>query len=351
MALDETGCKILIVDDDIGTSKLLAQILGDEGYQTSMAHDGLDALLLVEQDQPDLIFLDLEIPRASGYEVCRIIKSNPATKFIPIIMLTGHTALEDRLRAWDLDVDDFLTKPFQVAALIARCRSLLRAKRLRDELDSAENVAFAFARAVEAKSPYTHGHSERVQQYSMYLAKALNRCETECESLRKGALLHDIGKISIPDHILDKQGPLTAAEYEVVKMHPKTGAHILEPLHSLRDVIPLIRWHHERCDGTGYPDRKVRSEIPDIVRILSVADVYDSLSSVRPYRPAMSAEECRRVLWLEAEKGSLDPRFVEAFCDLLPLPVWANVRAISARRTEKPNIRKLPLSEHLAVSN
>jgi putative two-component system response regulator len=349
VALDETGCKILIVDDDVGTSRLLAQVLGDEGYKTSVAHDGLDALLLVEQDPPDLIFLDLELPRASGYDVCRIIKSNPTTQFIPIIMLTGHTALEDRLRAWDLDVDDFLTKPFQMAALIARCRALLRAKRLRDELDSAENVAFAFARAVEAKSPYTHGHSERVQQYSLFLAKGLNCSVDECESLRKGALLHDIGKISIPDQILDKQGPLTAAEYEIVKMHPTTGAHILEPLHSLRDVIPLIRWHHERCDGTGYPDGKVRSEIPNIVRILSVADVYDSLASMRPYRPAMSTDECRRVLWLEADQGNLDSRLVEAFCDLMPLSPWANGRTPVTRPVETANLRKLPLSGQMAA--
>jgi cyclic di-GMP phosphodiesterase len=319
---EASGCRILIVDDDVVTSRLLAEVLTGEGHQTSMVHDGLDALLVVEQDPPDLILLDLELPRASGYEICQTLKANPDTHGIPIIMLTGHTAIEDRVRAWDLDADDFLTKPFQIAEVAARCRSLLRGKRLRDELDSAESVAFAFARAVEAKSPYTHGHSERVRHYSLFLAKALNVSAENCEIIRKGALLHDIGKISIPDQILDKEGPLTAAEYEVVKTHPRTGAHILEPLHSLQNVIPLIRWHHERCDGRGYPDRLVKSQVPDIVRILSVADVYDSLSSKRPYRPAMSAEECRRVLWLESEQGNLDPDLVAAFCELLPLPVW-----------------------------
>ncbi len=348
---DKSGCRILIVDDDVGTSRLLAEILSGEGHKISVAHDGLDALLLVEQEPPDLILLDLELPRASGYEVCRSLKSSPATQFIPIIMLTGHTALEDRLRAWDLDADDFLTKPFQVAALISRCRSLLRAKRLRDELDSAENVAFAFARAVEAKSSYTHGHSERVQQYSLFLAKALGRSAAECEILRKGALLHDIGKISVPDHILDKEGPLTAAEYEIVKLHPTTGAHILEPLHSLQDVIPLIRWHHERCDGKGYPDRLAKGQIPDIVRILSVADVYDSLSSERPYRSAMSAEECRRVLWLETEQGNLDPGLVQAFCDLMPLPVWTRERPGVTRPLDIAKVRRNTPSGSLAASS
>jgi putative two-component system response regulator len=328
---EEAGSKILIVDDDVATSHLLADLLTGEGHRVSVAHDGLDALLMVEQDPPDLILLDLELPRASGYEVCHTLKSNPDTHWIPIIMLTGHTAVEDRVRAWDLDADEFLTKPFQLVEVAARCRSLLRSKRLRDELDSAENVAFAFARAVEAKNSYTHGHSERVRHYSLFLAKALNVSPENCEILRKGALLHDIGKISIPDHILDKQGPLTAAEYEIVKNHPRTGAHILEPLHSLQDVIPLIRWHHERCDGRGYPDGLLKSQLPDIVRILSVADVYDSLSSVRPYRPAMDAERCRRVLFQEAEHGNLDPDYVQAFCDLMPVPVWAHAAPTLAR--------------------
>ncbi len=346
----ESPSRILIVDDDLGTSRLLSQVLASEGHKTTTAHDGLDALLLVEQDPPDLILLDLELPRASGYEVCKSLKSNPATHWIPIIMLTGHTALEDRLRAWDLDADDFLSKPFHITEVVARCRSLLRSKRLRDELDSAENVAFAFARAVEAKNAYTHGHSERVQQYSLFLAKSLNLPGDVCETLRKGALLHDIGKISIPDHILDKQGPLTPAEYDVVKCHPTTGAHILQPLHSLQDVIPIIRWHHERCDGRGYPDRLNKSQIPEMVRILSVADVYDSLSSNRPYRPAMSAEECRRVLWLEGEQGNLDPKLVEAFCDLMPLPVWTPLLADSGHSTDV-SLHKFSKSRFVAASS
>ncbi len=253
------------------------------------------------------------------------------------------------MRAWDLDADDFLTKPFQMVEVAARCRSLLRSKRLRDELDSAENVAFAFARAVEAKSAYTHGHSERVQQYSLFLAKALNIGPEDCEIIRKGALLHDIGKISIPDHILDKEGPLTFEEYEVVKTHPRTGVHILEPLHSLQNVIPLIRWHHERCDGRGYPDKLVKSQVPKIVRILSVADVYDSLSS-NVYRPAMNAEECRRVLWLEADQGNLDPELLEAFCDLMPLPIWSNYRTDGAGNANPSNARRA-ISENIAVAS
>lgn len=309
--------RVLVVDDDQGTRRLLDRMLKGEGYETALADNGLDALRMVEQERPDLILLDLELPGTSGYEVCRALKADPSKRWIPIIILTGHNAADERLRAWDMDADDFLCKPFPMLEVSARCRSLLRAKRRHDQLDSAEQVAFAFARAVEAKSAYTHGHSERVGQYALVLARRLGLSIEECEILRKGSLLHDIGKISVPDEILNKNGSLTAEEYNIVKLHPTSGAHIIEPLRSLRNVIPLIRWHHERCDGRGYPDQLRKSEIPTIVRILSVADVYDSLASNRPYRPAMSPDECFSVLRAEARQGGLDPDLVEVFCDEL----------------------------------
>lgn len=309
--------RVLVVDDDPATRRMLDRMLTSEGYETVFAGNGLEALRMVEHERPDLIFLDLELPGTSGYEVCRALKADPSKRWIPIVILTGHSATDERLRAWDMDADAFLSKPFPLAEASARCRSLLRAKRRHDELDSAEQVAFAFARAVEAKSPYTHGHSERVGQYALLLARRLGLSVEECEILRKGSLLHDIGKISVPDEILNKQGSLTAEEYNIVKLHPTSGAHIIEPLRSLRNVIPLIRWHHERCDGRGYPDQLRKSEIPTIVRILSVADVYDSLASKRPYRSAMAPDECFAVLRAEARQGGLDPDLVEVFCDEL----------------------------------
>jgi putative two-component system response regulator len=196
-----------------------------------------------------------------------------------------------------------------------RCRSLLRIKRLIEERDSAESVVFAFARAVEAKSPYTHGHAERVRRYSLALADAVGVTAEEREVLRKGALLHDVGKISIPDAILNKPGPLTAEEYAIVKGHSAQGAHIVEPLHSVRDAVPLIRWHHERLDGRGYPDGLRGDEVPPLVRILSVADVYDSLASERPYRSAMPHGRCLEVLGEEAAGGGLDPELVKVFAE------------------------------------
>jgi putative two-component system response regulator len=201
----------------------------------------------------------------------------------------------------------------------------LRIKQLIEERDSAEAVVFALARTVEAKSLFTHGHSERVMRYALDLADAVGIPRHEREVLRKGALLHDIGKISVPDAILDKPGKLTVAEFEVIKGHPAQGAHIIEPLHSLRETLPLIRWHHERLDGKGYPDGLRGDAIPRLVRILSVADVYDALSSERPYRQSMSHDHCLEVLRENALGGGLDPDLVAVFPDIVTPPGKATV--------------------------
>jgi putative two-component system response regulator len=315
--IDETAQRILVVDDNRGTARLLEQVLVAEGHRVTVAGDGVEALARIAECHPDLILLDLDLPILSGYEVCRHIKENPATRWIPIIIITGQAASEFKLQCWELGADDFLAKPFQCVEVVARCRSLLRAKRLVDELDSAEAVVFAFARAVEAKSPYTHGHAERVRDYALLLAAQVGVADDEWETLRKGALLHDIGKISVPDAILDKPGALSAEEFEIVKQHTVQGAHIVEPLRSIRKVIPLIRSHHERCDGRGYPDGLRAHEIPRSVSILSIADVYDALATPRPYRPAMAHATCLEILRSNAAGGGLDPDLVKLFCKLM----------------------------------
>jgi putative two-component system response regulator len=239
--------------------------------------------------------------------------------------------MDNKLAAWEYGADEFLPKPFHLVEVIARCRSLLRIRRLIEERDSAESVVFALARAVEAKSSYTHGHSERAMRYSLALASACNIDAGQCELMRKGALLHDIGKISIPDAILDKPGKLTAEEYEIVKSHTVTGAHIVEPLLSVRDAVPLIRSHHERLDGRGYPDGLRGEQIPLLVRMLSVADIYDSLASHRPYRAAIPHPICLEMLREDAFDGGLDPELVAIFCEVVTpeVPEWT--RSSSAR--------------------
>ncbi len=307
--------RILVVDDNPSIAQLLHQLLVSDGHQVEIASDGSEALERISRCQPDLILLDLDMPYMDGYEVCRRVKHHAVTRLVPIVIVTAQAAFETKLRAWDLGADDFLTKPFQRVEVLSRCRSLLRIKALVDERDSAEAVVFALARAVEAKSPYTHGHSERVKNYALLLAREAGLPEGALDMLAKGALLHDIGKISIPDTILNKPGPLTLEELEIVKDHTRQGAHIIEPLRSVRDATPLIRWHHERLDGRGYPDGLSGDAIPLQVRILAVADTYDALASQRPYRPALPPDHCLELLRENAAGGGLDPQLVERFCE------------------------------------
>jgi putative two-component system response regulator len=313
--------RVLVVDDNPSVAMLLQQLLASEGHTVETAGDGVEALETVARQPPDLILLDLDMPRLDGFEVCRQIKTSPVTRLIPIIIITAQTAFQSKLRAWELGADDFLTKPFQRVEVLARCRCLLRIKGLVEERESAEAVVFALARAVEAKSPYTHGHSERVKDYALRLAAQVGLPPEAWDTLTKGALLHDIGKISTPDAILNKPGPLTPEEFAVVKDHTWQGARIVEPLKSLQDTVPLIRWHHERLDGRGYPDALACDKISLSVRILSVADVYDSLASDRPYRPPILHPRCMELLRINAKEGGLDPELVEQFCTLMNEPV------------------------------
>jgi putative two-component system response regulator len=312
--IEPTGRRILVADDDPTVGAALEQILKHEGYEVTRARDGRGALAAVADRRPDLILLDLNMPHVGGFEVCQRVKRDPATSLLPIVILTGESESDARMQAWDVGADDFLTKPFQLVEVLARCRSLLRTKALVDELDSAQSVLFAFARTLEAKSRYTQGHSERVTTLALALADRVGLPAAEKETLRRGSLLHDIGKISTPDSILDKPARLTADEYAVVKRHPAEGVRMVESLRSIRDVIPFIRWHHERMDGRGYPDGLFGGSIPVAVRVLAVADVYDALATERPYRPALDPDECVRILRADAAGGGLDTELVEAFC-------------------------------------
>jgi putative two-component system response regulator len=309
--------RVLVVEDEPAIATMLAALLKQDGYRVSCAADGIEALDRLADEPPDLILLDLGLPLLDGYEVCRRIKQDPRTRLLPVIILTAQDPLDTRLRVWELGADEFISKPIQTVELLARCQSLLRAKRLTDELETAQSVLFALARAVEAKSPYTHGHAERAAAYALLLADEIRLDRSQREILRQGALLHDIGKISIPDVILDKPGALTADEYEIVKQHTVQGARIVEPLRSLRETVPLIRSHHERLDGRGYPDGLRANEIPPLVRILAVVDVYDALSSLRPYRAAIPLPACLSILRESAAGGGLDGDLVERFANVL----------------------------------
>jgi putative two-component system response regulator len=327
--------RVLVVDDNPSVASVLHHALHSEGCVVEVAGDGCQALARIAEAPPDLILLDLDLPYISGDELCRRLKSDPTTNLIPIVMVTGHGDFESKLDAWEYGADDFLTKPLRILEVTTRCRSLLRIKKLIEERDSAEAVVFALARTVEAKSRFTHGHSERVKHLALSLADAVGVTRPEREVLRKGALLHDIGKISVPDAILDKPGPLTPAEFEIIKAHPAQGEHIVQPLHSLRETLPLIRWHHERMDGKGYPDGLSGEDIPRLVRILSVADVYDALSSNRPYRQPIPHQNCLEILRNCAQDGGLDAELVDVFQTLVE---------------DSPSPARLPATEFAAPS-
>ncbi len=308
--------KILVADDNPFYLCALGALLKEWGYEVISARTGEAAWnALREENAPKLAILDWMMPGLDGIEVCRRARALQHPEPTYLILLTSREGKGNIVTALENGADDYLTKPFDREELRARVRVGARIV----GLQPSQTALFVFARAVEAKSPYTKGHADRVTAYALALAGELGLPAAEREVLWRGGLLHDIGKISVPDAILNKPGPLTAEEMAVMREHPAQGVKLIESLDSLRDTIPLIRWHHERLDGRGYPDGLRGDAIPWVVRVLSVADVYDALASERPYRPALSHARCLEILRAEAAGGGLDPELVERFRAAFPI--------------------------------
>jgi putative two-component system response regulator len=308
---------ILIADDNEMNRELLADILVAEGYKVVCVEDGDQAIHEMDNRDVDLALLDVVMPGKTGFEVCQFIKSKPETRFIPVVLVTGLTSVEERIRGIRAGADDFLSKPVNSQELLARTRSLLRLKEYTDELDNAETVLFSLALSIEAKDPYTKGHCDRLSAYSEALGQRLGLPHEQCVALRRAGVVHDIGKIGVPEHILLKQASLTDAEWSVMKEHPVTGERICSPLKSFRLVLPIIRHHHEKLDGSGYPDGLRGDKIPLTARILQITDIYDALVTDRPYRKAMSHEEAIRTMRGEARRGWWDSSLIDEFGVLL----------------------------------
>jgi putative two-component system response regulator len=305
--------RILVVDDVEPNRELLEAHLLSEGYQVESACNGHEALEMVQARAPDLILLDIQMPGINGYQVCEKIKTGENTRLIPIVMITALKETEDKIKAIEVGADDFISKPFNKLEVLARIRSLLKVKYLNDQLDTAENVIFALARAIEAKDKYTEGHIERVSLYAMELAGTLELSGTDREAIRKGGQLHDIGKIALDESLINKPGKLTPEEYVMVKEHPLVGYKICHSLKSVRYALPVIRWHHEKIDGSGYPDGLKGDEIPIAARIMAIVDVYDALTTKRAYKEAYSPEQAFAVLEEEVAKGWWDGELVRKF--------------------------------------
>jgi putative two-component system response regulator len=294
---------ILVADDEEGYRGLLATLLKHEGYTVLSAANGKEALDLLLHHSPDLALLDVMMPQLNGFEVCKTIKTNPDTRLIPIVLVTGLTSTDDRIRGIESGADDFLNKPTNKEELLARVRSLVRLKEFTDELENAEQVLFSLALSIEAKDRYTEGHCHRLAKYSAAMAERLKLPSHLCKALHRGGIVHDLGKVAVPERILLKPGPLTIEERKIMQQHPIIGERICAPLKSFRHVLPIIRHHHEKLDGSGYPDGLKGDEIPLTARILQTVDIYDALTTERCYQKACSSEEAFRILRDGVKRG------------------------------------------------
>ncbi|HTC93263.1 MAG TPA: HD domain-containing phosphohydrolase [Terriglobales bacterium] len=304
---------ILVADDDEANRELLKEILEAQGLEVITAPDGLAALKEVVRVKPDLVLLDAAMPYVDGFEVCRQIKKDPERRLIPVILITGLSAVEDRVRGIKAGAGDFLTKPVERIELMARVHSLLNLKAYTDELERAESVLFALAHSIEAKDPYTHGHCERLAEYSTRLGERIGLEEEQIVALRRAGVVHDVGKVAVPDSILLKPGKLTESEWVIMREHPITGEKICSPLKSFHSVLPIIRHHHEKLDGTGYPDGLKGDNIPVTARILQIVDVYDALTTKRPYKQELSCTEAFTIMEDEVRRGWWDRDLFEQF--------------------------------------
>lgn len=317
MGNGRTSGKILIVDDESSSRAALEALLRREGFEVYDVPDGLSALSACATIHPDLILLDVLMPGMDGFEVCKRIKARPETRLTPVVLITGLSETEDRIKGINAGADDFLSKPIDLNELLARTRSLIKLKQYTDELEHAEAVLFSLALSIEARDPYTRGHCERLAEMSAHLGERLQLADEHVTALRRAGVVHDVGKVVVPDAILLKPARLSGDEMEIVKKHPVVGERICAPLKIFRPVLPIIRHHHERFDGSGYPDHLQGTEIPLTARILQLADVYDALTTDRPYRKADQPDIALQIMEEEARRGWWDRELFDAFREMI----------------------------------
>ena len=304
---------VLVADDQAANRELLEELLTAQGCKVIAVPDGAAAVEELSRTQVDLVLLDVMMPHLNGFEVCEKIKNNPDTYLISVIMITALSDKQDRLEGIKVGADDFLSRPVDRTELLARVGSLLKLKQRTDELERAESVLFSLARSIEGKDPYTHGHCERLAEYSARLGEHLQLPEEQLIALRRAGVVHDVGKIAVPDAILLKPGRLTAEEWTLIKEHPVVGERICAPLKSFRLVLPIIRHHHEKLDGSGYPDGLRGDAIPVTAHVLQIVDVYDALTTDRPYKKAFPIVDALQTMKEEVAKGWWDPHIFDHF--------------------------------------
>ena len=312
-----TARRVLVVDDEPDCSAVLADLLLHAGFAVDTVDNGEAAVVSVRRQPPDMVLLDIDLPGINGFDVCRIIKQDEATRLTPVVLLTGLAGREHRLSGIEAGADDFLSKPCDSSELTARVRSLTQLKRYTDELESAESLILSLALTVEARDKYTEGHCDRLARYAVAVGRKLGLSSDELSALRRGGLLHDLGKIGIPDAVLLKPGRLTPDEYELVKQHTIIGERLCMGLRSLASVRPIIRQHHERLNGSGYPDGLEGDDISVLAHIIGIVDGFDAMTTARPYRQAQTIEFAVDELRSDVARGALSHELVETFIAII----------------------------------
>ena len=307
---------VLVVEDDAQIREVLTELLTDLGYRVITTASAEEALQRVEETTPDLVLTDVHMGGMSGVDLCARLKRDQRFQLTPVIIITGQSDLDARVAGLAAGADDFFAKPFNLIEIRTRVAALLRVKFLLDQLERAERVITTLSLTIEARDPYTAGHCQRLARYAVDLGQALGVDEAMLKALWLGGFLHDLGKIAVPDRILLKKGALNAEELAVMRTHPVVGSDLVQEMRTLDGVRPIIRHHHERFDGSGYPDGLAGEAIPLGARIMAVVDVYDALRTERPYKSTLNHEEAIAILWRETEAGSWDPQVVRTFIDI-----------------------------------
>jgi len=281
---------IIVADNDETTARYLKRLLTREGHHVTIVASADEVVASCLSRPTDLVLLDLASAAGKGFAVCRQLKEHFATRLIPVVVIASQVDARERLDAIQAGCDEFITKPFDAPELHARIRSLVRLKRYTDDLESAEAVILGLGATIEARDPSTQGHCERLARYATTLGKSLGLDQEDLDALERGSFLHDIGKIAVPDCVLLKGGALDERESRVMREHPIVGDALCSGLRSLQRVRPIVRHHHERLDGSGYPDGLRNAQVPLLAQIVAIVDVYDALTTERPYRAALTRE-------------------------------------------------------------
>lgn len=308
---------VLVVDDDPRVTAYFERLLAREGYAVTIANDASSALTSVTEQPPDVILLDVMIPDLDGFEICRRLKREPGTRLTPVVLVTALSAQEDRIKGLEAGADEFLTKPVDTQELLTRVGTLVRVKRYTDDLDSAASIIMTLATMIEARDGYSEGHCFRMANYATALGRRVQVPSDDLQALYRGGFLHDVGMLAIPEPVLRKTSALAPDEYELIKSHTVIGDSLVSNLRSLQAVRPIIRHHHEKLDGSGYPDGLRGDEVPLLAQIMGVVDIYDAVTSQRPYQEAKSVDDALGVLDDHVRRGWRSRELVEQFGSLV----------------------------------